>query len=563
MKKHILCMLLVFAMVLGVLPATVAAQEPDVREPAAKVETLDRDDLTFAVRFSVDVEGWTLEEAMASLEKYGNYFADFEVTVNKDVTLASDGTADGYLAGYYEGWVERILAAGGSFVPDAEADGWLKVPFDEAVTLKAGEPMKLMDYAASQYSPGLRQTVREIVNEVKVFDCGIFLTPEYIQANPELEITLTLKIYERSTVAGAHPYGTETVVSTETYKLANHAELADEDIQSIEAVTYNGAEQKPAVVVVHDGTTLEEGKDYTVEYQNNVNAGTATVIVTGTASGLNGYIGTAEATFEIMPKPVIIKADKKTKAYGTADPSLTATVIGAVEGETLNYTLSREAGELPGRYLIIVTPGENPNYEVTAVAGTLAINSVMTPVEDTQKGPFIDVDEKDWFHDEVMDVYENGIMNGVSSNIFDPYGKINRAMVVTTLWRMAGSPEPVKEASFTDVPANQWYSKAVAWAAANDIVRGMGDGTFAPLDNITREQAAAMLNRYADFKGYTVVVKDTDDYIQSAWSEENVNWADTVGLFDDLGVNSINLTKDATRAELAAYLSCFCQNVAK
>ena len=154
-------------------------------------------------------------------------------------------------------------------------------------------------------------------------------------------------------------------------------------------------------------------------------------------------------------------------------------------------------------------------------------------------------------------------MNGVSSNEFDPYGKVNRAMVVTTLWRLQGSPEVANAPTFTDVADGQWYTKAVAWAAANGIVNGMGDGTFAPLAEITREQVAAMLNRYADYKGWKVEAKDTEAYIHSAWAEENVDWAETVGLFDDLGVNVTNLTKAANRAELAAYLTRFCENVAK
>lgn len=117
---------------------------------------------------------------------------------------------------------------------------------------------------------------------------------------------------------------------------------------------------------------------------------------------------------------------------------------------------------------------------------------------------FEDVTIADWFYDDVMFVCGRGVMQGVSDTRFGPHLTATRAMMATILWRMEGSPAPTAEARFTDVRSGQWYSEAVAWTAQSGVYTGYADGSFRPNDSITREQLAAILYRYAKYKGVDV-----------------------------------------------------------
>ena len=143
--------------------------------PTATVSKASNPDLTFAMNFKAD------EVTDEQLEYYGNWLADFELTINKDVTFDANGTADGWLSGSYEGW---------------QNGAWVNVPFNEPVDLKAGETIKIMAFAAELMGePGLNYTYKEIYESVKDFDCGIYFTPEFLAANPDLEVTLQLRMY--------------------------------------------------------------------------------------------------------------------------------------------------------------------------------------------------------------------------------------------------------------------------------------------------------------------------------------------------------------------------------
>ncbi len=116
--------------------------------------------------------------------------------------------------------------------------------------------------------------------------------------------------------------------------------------------------------------------------------------------------------------------------------------------------------------------------------------------------PFADVDPASELGELVRYVYENGIMNGVSDTLFDPYGTLTGGMVVTILYRMEGEPETAYGGTFMDVPADEWFTDGVEWAASKGSVNGCGNGKLGPTDEVTREQLAAILYRYAGFKQY-------------------------------------------------------------
>ena len=190
-----------------------------------------------------------------------------------------------------------------------------------------------------------------------------------------------------------------------------------------------------------------------------------------------------------------------------------------------------------------------------------------TPADPETGLPFTDVGSGDWFLENVKYVYEKGLMNGTSDTTFSPKKTTNRAMIVTILHRLEGTPAPDAQAPFTDVPAGQYYAEAVAWAAANSIVNGTSDTTFAPLNNITREQMAAILYRYAQYKGYDVsgsadLSAFTDAASISDYAVSALQWAVDAGLINGKGNGILDPKGSATRAEVSAILSRFCENIA-
>lgn len=173
--------------------------------------------------------------------------------------------------------------------------------------------------------------------------------------------------------------------------------------------------------------------------------------------------------------------------------------------------------------------------------------------------PFADVSGSDWFYNDVRYVYEKGIMDGTGADRFSPNAPLTRAMIVTILYRMAGSPSASGSSDFTDVAAGKWFAKAVAWAAANGIVNGYGSGLFGPNDPVTREQLAAILYRYAVYGGMTAVTLEenlgsfADTAQLSAYAIQAMNWAVSQGLINGSGSNLVPKAQ-ATRAQVAAII---------
>jgi len=178
--------------------------------------------------------------------------------------------------------------------------------------------------------------------------------------------------------------------------------------------------------------------------------------------------------------------------------------------------------------------------------------------------PFTDVTENDWFYEDVKFVSETGLMNGNSADgkLFDPSVITNRAMLVTILWRLEGCPTVSSSVKFTDVDANAWYADAVNWASANDIILGDETGAFGANDELTREQAALILYRYAAYKGVIEgsATADSTELKASDWAKDAVIWAEANGLLKGIGVDTSDMTKGISRAEIAAYLRRFCEN---
>lgn len=176
--------------------------------------------------------------------------------------------------------------------------------------------------------------------------------------------------------------------------------------------------------------------------------------------------------------------------------------------------------------------------------------------------PYLDVLSSEWYYESVKYATQKGWMNGTSAIEFAPESQTTRAMLVTVLHRIEGSPAPQAENAFSDVAAGTWYTDAVSWAAENNIVNGMGDGTFAPDTAITREQMTTVLFRYAQFKQKDEGIRAplepfADQSSVSDWAQEGLKWAVSEGIINGIEVeNSLQLQPqgNATRAQIATVL---------
>ena len=258
-----------------------------------------------------------------------------------------------------------------------------------------------------------------------------------------------------------------------------------------------------------------------------------------------------------------------------ANGKLTVSPSRAARGSTVTITVTPDEGyELD---TLTVTDGDgdaitlndkgNGKFTFTMPRDDVEIDVSFRPVEEPapETLPFTDVAEGAWYYDAVAYAWENDLMTGTSATLFAPNVTTTRAMLATLLYRLEGEPD-AGSASFTDVAAGTWYSDAVAWAASEGVVNGVGDGSaFDPNGNITREQMAVMLYRYADYKGYDVTqggmaAREYEDYgTVSSWAQAAVDWAVNAGLISGTSATTLTPQGSATRAEIATILMRFCQ----
>ena len=198
---------------------------------------------------------------------------------------------------------------------------------------------------------------------------------------------------------------------------------------------------------------------------------------------------------------------------------------------------------------------------------TTDIGEGETPLGDL---PFTDVDETAWYAEAVTYVVGEDLMNGTSATTFAPGQTLTRSMMAQILYNLAGQPAVEGSAAFTDVAAGAWYADAVAWAAGSGIVKGYSAAAFGPEDAVTREQLAVMLYQYAQYQKYDVsgslsgsLSGFADGANTSSWAVEAVEWAVQNGLLSGKDGSRLDPTGTATRAEVAAILMRFCENIGK
>lgn len=298
---------------------------------------------------------------------------------------------------------------------------------------------------------------------------------------------------------------------------------------------------KPVTLTAASGYNLTNSDDtYTVSHQSSGGPGSSGGSISApTTYNVNVNAATNGA----------VAADKKTASKGTtvtvtASPSK-GYVVDAVkvvdkDGKDVAVT------EKDGKYVFTM-----PASAVTVTGSFKAETPAPVAL------PFTDVKSGNWFYDAVKYAYAQGLMTGTSATTFAPNGTMNRAMIVTVLYRLEKSPAVTGASKFTDVPAGQWYSDAVAWAAANKIVNGYDETTFGPMNAVTREQMAAILFRYEQVKGLENVTLEEnlnrfpDQNKISAYAIPALQWAVGQKIINGNADGTLDPTGTATRAQVA------------
>lgn len=295
---------------------------------------------------------------------------------------------------------------------------------------------------------------------------------------------------------------------------------------------------------------INAGSKYNLTKANG--EGTAIIYTVTYVGGGSSSSGTPTTTYAVNVNAATngaVAADKKTASKGTtvtvtASPSK-GYVVDAVkvvdkDGKDVAVT------EKDGKYVFTM-----PASAVTVTGSFKAETPAPVAL------PFTDVKSGNWFYDAVKYAYEQGLMTGTSATTFAPNGTMNRAMIVTVLYRLEKSPAVTGASKFTDVPAGQWYSDAVAWAAANKIVNGYDETTFGPMNAVTREQMAAILFRYEQVKGLENVTLEEnlnrfpDQNKISAYAIPALQWAVGQKIINGNADGTLDPTGTATRAQVA------------
>lgn len=358
---------------------------------------------------------------------------------------------------------------------------------------------------------------------------------------------------------------------------------ASQSVASVNGVIYPSFQAAVDAAQNNDEITLLKGDAVSATMTGSsktikVKAGSGvTTPINVTVNGENKTLGngTAEVTFT-YPRPSSGGPGSSGGSISTPttyNVNVNAATNGAVaadkktasKGTTVTVTASPSKGYVVDAVKVVdkdgkdvAVTGKDGKYVFTMPGSAVTVTGTFkaeTPAPVAL--PFTDVKSGNWFYDAVKYAYEQGLMTGTSATTFAPNGTMNRAMIVTVLYRLEKSPAVTGASKFTDVPAGQWYSDAVAWAAANKIVNGYDETTFGPMNAVTREQMAAILFRYEQVKGLENVTLEEnlnrfpDQNKISAYAIPALQWAVGQKIINGNADGTLDPTGTATRAQVA------------
>ncbi|MBR5329579.1 MAG: S-layer homology domain-containing protein, partial [Firmicutes bacterium] len=357
---------------------------------------------------------------------------------------------------------------------------------------------------------GLKLKAETIAPLDQVIGVETFVSAVYgdapIHLNANAETTLTYEVLEGANIVNVDAFGNVTIIGAGMAKVKVTA-VANEKYNAAEAIVAINVSKKSAKVTMQDVTVIE---GETIEYLWTI----------------DGFLDIDQTEIIITPK---------------------------VDGNIISADVS---GAKAGNYNVVVN---------TAVLTVLEPDYKMNCSGD-ESCPiysFRDASTTAWYHDGVHYCLEKGVMNGFPEGLYKPDGEVTRAQLVVMLWRMEGSPIANYTLTFNDMDAD-WYKEAIRWAASEEIVKGHSEKEFAPDDPITREQLAAIFQRYASYKGYTVTERASlSSYVDAAnvssWAKDAVEWSVAVGLINGKSATELAPQDTATRAQAATMVYRFCE----
>ncbi len=384
-------------------------------------------------------------------------------------------------------------------------------------------------------------------------------------------VTVTAKTYSLSVDPSTLNFGSitegDTLPAAQTVMVKNTGNqtvtLDQPAAENFEIGALSAKELKP-----------DESATFTIQPKDNLPRGSYSEQIT--ISGNDGASATLTASFTVKEPPYTGKYSYELSTSVGDHGSLTVDRY-ATEGEKVTITVTPdEAYKLDdlsvtaGGKEVALTAGGDGTFSFTMPSADVKISATFAedpdwtepeePVTDVSD-IFLDVTPNAWYKDAVQYAYAGGLMTGVSANEFAPEATTTRAMIVSMLARLEGV-ESAESAGFVDVAADDWYATAVNWAAASGITSGTGDGNFSPNTAITREQLAAILMNYAQYKGQDVSARATLDTYNdataiSSWANDVMSWAVAEGLLTGVTADTLQPQGAATRAQVAAILQRF------
>ena len=514
-------------------------------------------------------------------------------------TVGEDGTltpVEGKVIGE-NGQVTLSFAAAGSYVLSAMGDEFTNI-FSPWLPVTVTAAPKSNDANVSSITvAGVEATAGENNTYTVTLPYGTDVTAgSFVIVTSDAGATVSALTNEGN--AWTFTVTAEDGVTSKTYTVTvSFTEAPKSNDANVSSITVAGVE-----------ATAGENNTYTVTlpYGTDVTAGSFVIVTSdagATVSALtnegNAWTFTVTAEDGVTSKTytVTVSFTEAPKSNDAGVSSITVAGFKAVAGANNSYTVTVPYGTVvkTGSFVIVtrhpratvsaLTNTRNIwSFTVTAEDGvttavytvtvnTAALPEPITPGVDNKKPaskpevklPFTDVSTSDWFYDDVAFVYKNGLFSGTDSRSFSPNASMTRAMLVTVLYRLEGEPTVTGRSSFTDVRSGAYYEKAVIWAAANGIVTGTDSTSFSPDAKVTREQLAAILYRYAQYRKLDTDASAklnsfTDADSVSAYASEALGWAVSEGLIN--GASGKLMPKgDATRAQVAAILHRLVKNV--
>lgn len=557
---------------------------------AVSINEAEKKDVITGGMFSSDVSTYvpsTHDEAMISATAYivGQY-NDGNVESAADAAMAARRTLESGATVYYATLADAVAA--GDSALTLLANNSETVTIDKPMTifkngytaenLAAGETVTMAESADSyvfytKLAPDTAKTY-SIQYKLEQLD-GSYTDGELAENVAAADVDSSIQTEANSNTG--YSLGSITLdeaSSTYTVNLNRNVYTvifeSDNEVFTQQSLKYGAEITAPAETPVRDRYTFQEWEGYTddmtvtgnvtfsARWKRNSGGGSVSFDKPGTSTGVTTTYSITVADSENG----IVESNSERAAKG-ANITLTVTPDEGYALETLTVTDSDDNE-------IALSDNGDGTYTFTMPASAVTVTAAFaegsgeTPADGI---PFTDVTENDWFYDAVVYAYEQELMNGTSETAFEPNLTTTRGMIVTILYRLEGEPVVAGGRPFADI-AGGYYEFAVAWAASNQIVTGYDENTFGPDDTITREQMAAILYRYADYKGYDVTATTdlsayTDAGDISDWAQAAMNWANAAELITGVTSTTLEPAGSATRAQAAAILMRFCESVVK